>query len=63
MHTLSVVEKSQLEAATEITAKQLKIAVDLHNRQFPGINNSEVLAAIIQALATNFAAAVAADHK
>lgn len=63
MHTLSANEKSQLEAAQEITAKQLRIAVELHNKHFSGSNSTEVLAAIIQAVATNYAAAVAAAHR
>jgi hypothetical protein len=50
----------RIVAADEITAEQLVRAKELYERHFGG-DNPPVMAAIIQALATNYLAVVLAD--
>ena len=63
MQSLNAFEKSQIEAAKTITAAQLHAAKDLHAAHFSGNVNPEILAAIIQALATNHAVIAASSNR
>ena len=62
MTKLNILQEARLATAVDLTAAQIESAVALTNllpaaeRKYPA-----VLAAVIQALATNYAATVAAD--
>ena len=59
MHILTAHETTQLDKAKQITAAQVQAAKEIHLIHFRGNDNPEVLAAIIQAVATTFAAVAA----
>ncbi len=52
---LNVVQKGRMELAKQETIAQVEIAKALYQANFAGSQSNEILAALIQAVATNYA--------
>ena len=57
------VVQARIDKAVSVTSKQIDAAKKLYSVQFAGETNPAVLAAIIQAVATNYATVVSVSER